>query len=134
MRRRGPNVRPPSAEAKLSRRRSPEPCVSFTTTITRFGAVGSTATAGSSRIRAAGPSSRTVRAAAPGAAVMTATAASAAAALPPPKLLLEPLDHLDRPGVDAAQDGQVQRDEVAEQHQREQALGRALTLRLHDES
>src|SRR3954451_9513269 len=99
-------------------RRSPEPCVSFTTTTTRSGAVGSTATSGSSRIRAPGPSRRAVRAAAPEAPAVSASAASASAPQLPRKLLLEPVDRLDRSRVDAAQDGEVERDKNAEQHER----------------
>src|SRR5207248_1594698 len=112
----------------------PDPWVSFTTTTTRFGAPGSTATSGSSRIRAPGPSSRTVRAPASGPAATTASATAATAAqLALSKLLLEPVDHLDRPRIDPAQDGEVQGHEVAQQHEREQALGRALALGLYDE-
>src|SRR2546421_9133235 len=133
-RRRGPKVRPPSVETKRSMRRSPDPCVSLTTTSTRFGAPGSTATSASSRIRLPGPSSRTVRATAPGAAAASATTATPASpALAARKLSFEALDHLDRPGVDPAQDGQVERHEIAHEHERQQPLGRALALGLYHE-
>ena len=38
------------------------------------------------------------------------------------ELLLEALDHRDRRGVDPPQDRDVERDEVAEQHERQDAL------------
>ena len=46
------------------------------------------------------------------------------------ELGLQPLDDLDRLGVDAAQRGEVDRDEVAQQHEREDALGGGLPARL----
>src|ERR1700726_310147 len=39
---------------------------------------------------------------------------------------LQLVDHPDRPGVHAAQRGEVDRDEIAEQHEREDALDRGL--------
>src|SRR5438067_10061493 len=105
-------------------RRSPEPWVSFATTTTRFGAVGSTATSASSRIRLPGPSSRTVRATAPGAAAASATTATPASpALAARKLSFEALDHFDRPEVDPAQNDQVEQHEVTHEHERQQPLG-----------
>src|SRR3954451_17296139 len=58
---------------------------------------------------------------------------SCSRALPAAELALEPLDHRHRRRVYAAQDGEVERHEVAEQDEREEPLGAGLALRLDAE-